>query len=390
MKKCPKCGTVLDDSKKKCYMCGADLLKSSAANFGDSFNSQIGATMSGGQANVFSTGNRIESSVNGSSGQTTSSSPIANGNSLFQNQMNGLNSLQYDERSKLEKIFDSGSKKKKEEKKKNKKEEVIKNTGTFNSNAGQKQGVPTPSSGFTNINDFKIPTQIQNVAPQTTIPHTTLKREEKKEKPDINWGDNLSNSSNNFWKFRDKVDKKNGPAVNVNLIFNFLCFILCIFGVCFVYFKFIKKEPVEEAALFGGLKYVVDENFTLKSDDNHSRYYTYGDNCALRINYGVTNDPSGFVETYFNQVKDTYANQDGYSTSMQKLTINGNQWSELSVQGIKENAAAPNGYTFFSKYKHVAIVYKENYYDIVYANTEDDTTCSGMYDKLIGSFEFES
>ena len=28
MKKCPKCGTILDDSKKTCYMCGTVLQKS--------------------------------------------------------------------------------------------------------------------------------------------------------------------------------------------------------------------------------------------------------------------------------------------------------------------------------------------------------------------------
>lgn len=63
MKKCPKCGTILDDSKKKCYMCGADLLRSSITNFGDSFNEQIGATVTTSQDNVFNNVENITAKV---------------------------------------------------------------------------------------------------------------------------------------------------------------------------------------------------------------------------------------------------------------------------------------------------------------------------------------
>ena len=53
MKKCPKCGTVLDDSKKTCYMCGTVLNNNSPLNFGDTFDNQIGATVTKSQDNVF-------------------------------------------------------------------------------------------------------------------------------------------------------------------------------------------------------------------------------------------------------------------------------------------------------------------------------------------------
>ena len=55
MKKCPKCGTILDDSKKKCYMCGTELAKTSA-NFAESFNIKVGAQTTKGQDNVFNNG----------------------------------------------------------------------------------------------------------------------------------------------------------------------------------------------------------------------------------------------------------------------------------------------------------------------------------------------
>ena len=57
MKKCPKCGTILDDSKKKCYMCGTELVdsKKDVRNF----NNDIGASISRGQDNVFNNGEDI-------------------------------------------------------------------------------------------------------------------------------------------------------------------------------------------------------------------------------------------------------------------------------------------------------------------------------------------
>ena len=53
MKKCPQCGTILEETKKKCYMCGAELQKTLFGDFGDTFDEQIGATVTNGQDNVF-------------------------------------------------------------------------------------------------------------------------------------------------------------------------------------------------------------------------------------------------------------------------------------------------------------------------------------------------
>ena len=145
MKKCPKCGTVLDDSKKKCYMCGADLLRSSITNFGDSFNEQIGATMSQGQDNVFNNVSNISAKVddvvNGNSGVTFSQK--SSSADIYQKQLNNLNSLQYDEKSPLDKIFSNGARDEK---------------NTFDVNVAVKQnnaGAPkntSPLNNYPNIN----------------------------------------------------------------------------------------------------------------------------------------------------------------------------------------------------------------------------------------------
>ena len=115
MKKCPKCGTILDDSKKKCYMCGCDLQKNNITNFGDVFDTQIGATVTKGQDNVFNNVENISAKVddvfsnnssNNSDATFTNSSSSAD---FYKNQMNSLNSMQYDERTALEKIFSGDS-----------------------------------------------------------------------------------------------------------------------------------------------------------------------------------------------------------------------------------------------------------------------------------------
>ena len=53
MRKCPKCGTILDDTKKKCYMCGSDIQLKPQIDFMNGFDDQIGATVTKSQDNVF-------------------------------------------------------------------------------------------------------------------------------------------------------------------------------------------------------------------------------------------------------------------------------------------------------------------------------------------------
>jgi len=342
VKKCPSCGTVLDDSKKKCYMCGAELNRSGnrMSNENQFGSSPFNHTSFNGKGNGSSVNGLNVNQNNKNTFSNHSNSQLndlknvnqgngKNGRDFYQKDINELNSLEYDDRSPLEKIFDGEFKKNKEKESKN-----------------------------------------------------------KDNKPQINWGDNLIKQDGEVKNYQDKVDKSKG--ISFPFLFNMICLALCIIGVLFVYFYYIKPKDKEKGVTsFGGLKYELHDNFGLKSEDSNSRYYTYGESCAVRINYGATANPDGFVDSYFEKVKDTYANQEGYTTSVQKLTINDNLWSELSVQGIKENAAAAGGFSFYAKYRHVAIVYNGNYYDLIYANTDDNNECSAMYESFVKSLAFD-
>lgn len=124
MKKCPKCGTILDDSKKKCYMCGAEF-GGSSSNFGDTFDKEIGANVSSSQDALFSepeqlfpeNGEEVTNNENNTFFSSTSSSK----SNLFNDDINQLNSMQYDERNEIQKsvdsIFEKTSFKSKEEQK---------------------------------------------------------------------------------------------------------------------------------------------------------------------------------------------------------------------------------------------------------------------------------
>ena len=101
--------------------------------------------------------------------------------------------------------------------------------------------------------------------------------------------------------------------------------------------------------------------------------YTYGDNCAIRIQYGPTNDGDYYIDEKFNEVKETYS-KDNYQTLAQEIRINSNVWSGLKIIEFKEDATGTGGYSQTEKYKFIAIIYKGNFYTITYSNLKDDTS----------------
>lgn len=380
MKKCPKCGTILDDSKKKCYMCGADLLRSSITNFGDSFNEQIGATMTTSQDNVFNNVNNISAKlddvINNNDNVTFSNNTSSV--DLFKSEMDGLNSMQYDERSPLEKIFSGESKFKRKDEFDAK--EAMKNN-LQNPITQNNDNLSTELFSQHNKNKENIFTKKNNI----TFEEATS--EKKNEKPQINWGNNLTdNSNNNFWDFKNKANKK--TKINFNFIVNIICLILFLIGMGYVYFNFIKPKSGGHLS-FGGLNYKIDSSFELKTDNSNNRYYVKGNNCAIRINYGAANNTDGFIESYFDGIRATYENQKGYSTTTEKIQLNGNVWSELSVIEIKADNTDSEGFKTSTKYKHTSIVYNANFYDIVFTNTEDDSECASLYKSFVSSLEFD-
>ncbi len=344
MKKCPKCGTILDDSKKKCYMCGTELSKSSGS-FADNFDIKIGAKTTKGQDNVFNNGVDIK----------------AKGNEMF-----GRNQ-----------------------------------EGVFFSNNSTSSGVyqnSKPKSSFQNINPnlnsvpVRKPDNSKNQADNAindffkkNQPITPI----QKEKPAV------QNTPPKKVK-QDKIvlpkeEKKNSEnsGISFSFIFNTLCFIVFLGLLLFVYVRFIKPKTANSDIIYGKLHYVMSSDMKLSQDNKDSKYYTHGESCAIKISYGETNDIDGFVDSYFDQIQDEYRNDNSYLTQTEKFKINGNTWSSLSVLKIDINPASSGGVSKQTKYKYISIVYDNAYYNIVYANIDDDNECSNMYEDFVNTLEFE-
>lgn len=390
MKKCPKCGTILDDSKKACYMCGTVLNDDSPLNFGDTFDSQIGATISTSQDNVFNNINSI-SDNNGienvySNGQDFNQNSVNSAASgVFSDQFNSLNSQQYDERTALEKIFSGDSRFKSKDEinemenstKMQDQSSLLMNNNGFQpptDNMAQQPMMPPPVMTSSSVQNAFF----QNNADVMTNNYEPKKKKKRKTKEDaqINWGEELKEETSGF-KFK----------ISLSFIFNTTCFILFIGVSIYVYLNYLKPKPNENVE-FGGLVYSISPDFVLKTDDTFRRYYTKGENCAISIAYGTTNDVDTFVDDFFSQVKDEYDGQEGINTTVESLKINGNIWYELNVISLVENPASTGGYSQATKFKYVSMVYKGTYYDIRYVNLDNDGTCSSAYDKFIYTLAF--
>lgn len=350
MKKCPQCGTILEETKKKCYMCGAELQKTLFGDFGDTFDEQIGATVTNGQNNAFNNVGNVMAGANGTISSDNSQVTFSNSmNSVEEVQENIASNLpaKYDNRTAIEKIFSTDARYK---------QDALEFNGSGN-------------------DDFSNNPQCFTSAPMVPLPPTPppVIDNNKNEKPSINWGNNLKNS------YTDSEEPKAKKKFNFATLFNVVSVIIFFVTLIFLYFKFL--APQEESSLqeFGGLSYEVSPDFILESEAGRARYYTYGSSCALKISYGATAEPQGFLDSYFEQVKMVNSNS---KTSLTEMTINGNSWTEIRVFDFEQNAAAQNGFAEVLKYKYVAIVHKGNFYDIVFANDKDDNRCAAMFDKF--------
>lgn len=406
MKKCPKCGTILDDSKKKCYMCGSDIQKKNPIDFMAGFDDQIGAAVTKGQDNVFNKVPDISVKINEVVNKSTNNATFSSGSSsadFFKNQVNNSPMQFHDDRTSIEKMFSNDSR--------------FKTKNEVNAkDAMKKNSKKNDSSGFVPGEDFfgsrdKKPSKMPTIPAPEPPPTVNLVQQMKpsappvihepiqqnnnftpvvpKEtpKPAINWGNNLSNNNNNsVSSFKDNVSKK--MNLNFSFIFNTVCFLLFLGGFIFIYFKYIKDDTTGRISM-GGLNYTIDGSFKLKTDDNFSKYYTYGDDCVVRISYGSTADVDSFVDSYYEDVQKNYSSDNGYITQLNEMRINGNVWSEILVAQLGENPAGTGGFSTSAKYRFVTIVYKGNFYEIRYVNLDSDNKCSAMYDSLVNSLEFE-
>ncbi len=446
MRKCPKCGTILDDTKRKCYMCGSDIQLKTQIDFLNGFDDQVGAAVTKSQDNVFNSVPDISvklDDVMPKAEENVTFTSSSNSADVFKNQLNNLNSMQYDERTAIEKIFTTDSRFRNKDEinaeeamKKNPKKEVEENpffSGTNTTNVVSSENVqqenPFKDNGLeqnpfqNNVNNqtnndtlFQqmgndsmqqqmIPpmnqqlnqsmqqTQIVQNNQQPVMPVAPVvkekkkKNKKKKEIPSINWGNNLTNNSDNF-SFKFLNGNKNKFKVSPSFIFNTVCFVLFASALIFMYFKFRNDPDKTGIVELGGLSYKIDAKFNLKDNENFTKYYTHGDNCVVRISFSKTSDPVGFMENYFDKVQEEYNTENGYITQRNELKLNGNTWAEITVAEFKDNPAATGGYGIFPKYKFVTMVYESNFYEIRYVNLDNDSTCSAMYDDLLESLEF--
>jgi len=372
MKKCPQCGTILEETKKKCYMCGAELQKIAFGEFGDAFDEQVGATISNGQDNVF---NGVTSVM---SGFTEPVADNSNNQVTFTNAMSSVPEVQqevgnsvpmgYDNRTSIEKIFTNDAR--------------FQNYDEFNLNAT----VSTPQEFFTQPTD-NIPASTPTAPPEVHTKKNFINEEainkKVKEKPSINWGDNLKGGL--FGK-KDGEEGSTGFSLSLNLIFNIGSIVFFIVAVIFLYFKFLVPKEVDTAQKFAGLTYDISKDFIYTGESGPSRTYTYGHECALKINYGTTVETDGFLDNYFEKVKNSYPE---LTTKVSEIKVNGNVWTEVSVIDFVKNDATTNGFAEVLKYKYVTIVHKGNFYDIVFANDSDDNKCSAMFDQFMESVEID-
>ena len=352
MKKCPKCGTILDDSKKKCYMCGAELTKKIEGSFAENFDAKIGAQTTRSQDNVFNNGVDIKARGKDMVGRNTNGAFFSN-NSSSMGFFNNNNNMNRPPASNGFQGFEANNANRGGVSEKIKQSVSKKNVDTG--------ADPTIMNFFEKSRDAK--------APVSSTPNNSNKKPVKERKP--------------------VKEKTTEPfRINFNFIFNTLCFIVFLGIVLFGYLKFIKPKHQDNNSL-NKLSYVISNDMTLSQDDKYSKYYTRGESCAIKISYGETTDVDGFTDNYFDQIRAEYANDSSHLTRSDDFKINGNKWSSLSVLEIVENPASNGGFSTVTKYKYISIVKDGNYYTIVYVNTEDDNTCSKAYDDFMNTLEFK-
>lgn len=335
MKKCTKCGTILDDSKKKCYMCGMDFQKKKIESFGETFDKSIGAMVTQSQDNVFNNTNDISVKMN---------DVVKSNDSLFSKK--GTTSNFYDS------VNFTGENPKK----------IV-----YNTKSGRK------GSNITKINNTNANSKSST---KNNINKLTKTNDEKK--INITFGNDLKN--NNM--------KKNDFKVNKILFFNIICSIIFFAIIGYVYFNHLRPLSNEDVS-FGGLKYTIDDKFILKSKETNSNYYIYDEYCAIRVNYGPTSNVDSFIDNYFDGIKKEYESMEGFSTLNEEIKINDNLWSSLSIVELQKNSNNANGYSNITKYKYITIVYNGNFYDIKFANLNNDSECIKMFNNFTSSLSLD-
>lgn len=351
MQKCPKCGTILDDSKKQCYMCGT-MLKEDNTN---SFAEALGLI----ETPQSKTENKNESKT--ANPQTTVSNNTIN---FFSDEINKLNSIEVKEVEQElahKKNTKENTKNVKKEHKKNNNNQIKESTPTPQ---------PSPSPSTTNNTFFG---QNNNDSYQETV-----RMAPKKEKKD-----DYINSYKNI-----KLDRPERSKVKIKFshIFNIICVIAFVVVVILAAKHFF--QPKDAKNNLGGLIFKVDERFELSSSDGSNRYYKYQDNCSIRLMYGSSSGGNDFIDDYLESQKAEFEKQENNQTLIEELSINGNSWKSLSIVNLVPIDDSDE-YDHFIKYKYVSIFHNGNFYHTVFVNANNDQTCKEMYDEFTSTLTFE-
>ena len=421
MKKCPKCGTILDDSKKTCYMCGTSLNQANFSRFGDMFDSQIGATISETQDNVFSEQEDLNPFKEDLKKKKENSSFISNDkvtSHYFNENLNNLNEFERDERSNLKKEWDNifnkeefkskndAIREKKEKEEALKQLEIEKERKRIEKEAALEKKREEKEKRREEQKELKLKqeerkrqieerkerieqekeeqkkkTQVKKDAVTEDKKEEAKVREKKETKKEINWGEYLPDK-------KEEQNRELSPKQKRTLIFNLVCILVFVALLAFVFLHFFHKNVTDTDSL-GGLYYHVEKEFKLKSEDSGSRYYTYEEDCALRITYGPVTEGDTYIDNYLNGIKEQYENEKDMINQVEEIKVNDNVWRSLSILNIVEDSSTLEGYNTALRYKYVSIVHKGNFYHTVYVNPNNNKTCSTMYNDFISSLAFE-
>ena len=338
MKKCPKCGTILDDSKTKCYMCGENLGIGGSSSFLDNVNNDIGATISNNQDNIFNNGEDIEvlnlEDVAEPDNTQTFVSHSSSTRDYYSSEINQLNMGN-----------NSGG--------------VVDNYNPFAMD-NQPQPEPIPELPANNLPPVD---SLQQVQP---LPEKKTKKTKEK-------------------KVKQSKDKKPIPKA---MIFNTACFIIFMALIVFAYYKFI-RQPDNEDVHLRNLTYSIDPRFeAIKSDQepttNYYKYEENGSDCIVRVEYGFSSNTDSPEKKYLDSVEEELSKSKNEYTTIEKseMRIKDNRWSTLVVlkmPSTQEQEEQPDKLNAKMLYKYSANFYNGSLYTIQYYNPSVNETCETMY-----------
>jgi hypothetical protein len=452
MKKCPKCGTILDDSKKQCYMCGTnlDVVKVDLAE-----NNQIGAFVSGGQDNVFNNGEDIKfkgKDVVKKNDDNAYFSHDSRSRGFFNEDLNSLNAPEPDRRSKFKKGLDSifgGKKGKSDEEAKNKKKEkkevekpkkeesVIEKKGpqARNKRVISEEVPNTPleqpdsdqaliSKIMSNNEEEKSKNVISQLDPPKEKKEELDKEEKTEKKRSFGFLNEIPEDDGHDFGFTKEPKEKPKEKVKSNkpsIVDSFKK------KVSEVAEKIPKKEKsttrgykdggqdlkfngqmffnlIAIIAFIGVLYFVWNFVINKKADTSLSGL-VYDMNSDFKLKskdaysrYYVYNDSCTIkintsnntsVDNYIQNIKDTYGNDPDAMVMFEELKINGKMWSSLGIFYYKKDGNEIGGKAPLAKYRYTSILNKGDFFAIIFVNTYEDSDCQDKYDDFIKTLNFK-